>query len=141
MSIKIGIELSYGRLRSDLLTHPERYFFVLVADGQAFLCIRTCDRQGENMEAHIIDGLAPDKDGNLVSVFEEGIRDAVLELRDRKRSSYEGDEYPISSYLARMICQMADLTDWIVSSILTNGKNLVLFSTWETEIFKENWEY
>ena len=92
------------------------------------------------MEAHIIDGLAPDKDGNLVSVFEEGIRDAVLELRDQRRASYEGDEYPISSHLARMICQMADLTDWIVSSILTNGKNLVIFSSWEAEISKKDWE-
>lgn len=140
MSIKIGIELGYGKLRSDLLTHPERYFFILVVDGQAFLCIRTCDPQGENMEAHIIDGLAPDKDGNLVSVFEDGIRDAVLELRDQKRSSCEGDEYPISSHLARMICQMTDLTDWIISSILTNGKNLVIFSSWEAEISKGNWE-
>jgi len=140
LSIKIGIELSYGRLRSDLLTHPERYFLSWWRTGRPSFAFEPAIVRG-NMEAHIIDGLAPDKDGNLVSVFEEGIRDAVLELRDRKRSSYEGDEYPISSYLARMICQMADLTDWIVSSILTNGKNLVLFSTWETEISKENWEY
>ncbi len=140
MSIKIGIELSYGKLRSDLLTHPERYFFILVVDGQAFLCIRTCDPQGENMEAHIIDGLIPDKDGNLISVFEDGIKDAVLDLRDQRRASYEGDEYPISSLLARMICQMADLTDWIISSILTNGKNLVIFSSWEAEISKKDWE-
>ncbi len=143
MSIKIGIELSHGKLRCDLLTHPERYFFILVADGQGVLCIRTCDPQGENMEAHIIEGLIPNEEGYLVSVFEEGIRDAIWELRDQRRSSCEGDEYheyPISSRLSCMICKMPDLADWIISSVLTNDKNLVIFSHWEAEIPRRNWE-
>ena len=92
------------------------------------------------MEAHIIDGLIPNEEGYLVSVFEEGIRDAVWELRDQRRSSCEGDEYPISSRLSWMICQMPDLADWIISSVLTNGKNLVIFSHWEAEISRRNWE-
>ncbi len=140
MSIKIGIELSHAKLQCDLLTHPERYFFVLVRVGQAFLCIRTCDPQGENMQVHIVDGLTPDKDGNLVSVFGDSIQDAALELQDQKRSSCEGDEYPISSNLAWKINRMPDLVDWIISSILINGKNLVIFSSWEAEISKGNWE-
>jgi hypothetical protein len=139
LSIKIGIELSHGKLRCDLLTHPERYFFILVADGQGVLCIRTCNPKGENIEAHIIDGLIPNEEGHLVSVFEEGIRDAVWE-RDLRMSSCEGDEYPISSRLSWMICQMPDLADWIISSVLTNGKNLVIFSHWEAEIPRRNWE-
>jgi hypothetical protein len=139
LSIKIGIELSHGKLRCDLLTHPERYFFILVADGQGVLCIRTCNPKGENIEAHIIDGLIPNEEGYLVSVFEEGIRDAIWE-RDLRMSSCEGDEYPISSRLSWMICQMPDLADWIISSVLTNGKNLVIFSHWEAEIPRRNWE-
>lgn len=126
--IRIGIEVSRKNLRCDLLEHPGRYFSILLADGRATLCIRTCDFQGENIQVHIIDGFSLDKDGSLYSVFEDGISDAVLELQDWKRHSCQGDEYPLTSHLVQMISSMPDLVDWIISSIISNGKNLVIYS-------------
>jgi hypothetical protein len=126
--IRIGIEVSSRNLHNDLLEHPERYFFILLADGLASLCIRTCDSQGENIQAHIIDGFSLNEDGNLYSVFEDGIKDAVLELQGWKNRSCQGDKYPLSSHLMHMISRMPDLMDWIISSIVCNGKNLVIYS-------------
>lgn len=125
--IRIGIEVSSRNLRCDLLEHPERYFFILLVDSRASLCIRTCDSQGENIQPHVIDGLSLNEDGNLYSVFEDGIK-AVLELHNWKNRSCQGDEYPLSSHLMHMISRMPDLVDWIISSIISNGKNLVIYS-------------
>ena len=126
--IRIGIEVSRRNLRCDLLEHPGRYFFILQAGSRASLCIRTCDSQGDNIQEHIIDGLSLNEGGNLYSVFEDGINDAVLELQDWKSHSCLGDDYPLSFHLVQMISRMPDLVDWIVSSILSNGKNLVIYS-------------
>jgi hypothetical protein len=127
--IRIGIEVSRKNLQCDLLEHPERYFFILLADSRATLCIRTCDSQGENIQTHIIDGFSLNDEGNLYSVFGDGINDAILELYDWKIHSSEGDEYPLSSHLVMIISRMPDLVDWIVSSILAKGINLVIYST------------
>jgi len=126
--IRIGIEVSRRNLHCDLLEHPERYFFILQADSRASLCIRTCDSQGENIQAHIIDGFSLTEDGKLYSVFEDAINDAILELHDRMSRSCEGDEYLLSYHLVHMISGMPDLVDWIVSSTLSNEKNLVIYS-------------
>jgi len=124
--IKIGIEASRDKLRCDLLEHPERYFFILAIDSNASLCIRTCDSRGDDIQAHIIDGLYLSEDGNLYSVFEDGINDALFEMHQWKIHSCPGDEYPLSMHLIRIISQMPDLANWIISSILVNGKNLML---------------
>lgn len=126
--IRIGIEVSRINLHRDLLEHPERYFFILQAEGRASLCIRTCDSQGENIQAHIIDGFSLTEDGKLYSVFEDAINDAILELHDSMSRSYEGDEFLLSYHLVHMISGMPDLVDWIVSSTLSNEKNLVIYS-------------
>jgi hypothetical protein len=126
--IRIGIEVSRRSLRCDLLDNPGRYFFILRAGSQATLCIRTCDSQGENIQAHIIDGFSLNEEGNLYSVFEDGINDAILELHDWKTQSCEGDEYPLSSQLVDLISMMPDLVNWVISSILSHGKNLVIYS-------------
>jgi hypothetical protein len=126
--IRIGIEVSRRNLHCDLLEHPGRYFFILVTDSRATLCIRTCDSQGENIQTHIIDGFSLNDEGNLYSVFEDGINDAILELCDWKIHSSEGEEYPLSSHLVLIISRMPDLVDWIVSSILAKGINLVIYS-------------
>ena len=126
--IRIGIEVSRRNLRCDLLEHPGRYFFILLADNRATLCIRTCDSLGENIQVHIIDGLSLSQDGDLYSVFEDGINDAILQMYDWKSRSCQGDEYPISPYLVQIISRMPDLADWIISSILSDGKNLVIYS-------------
>ena len=125
--IKIGIEVSSRNLRFDLLEHPDRYFFILVTGSMATLCIRTCDSQGESIEAHVIDGLVLKRDGNLYSIFEDGINDTILELHDWKRHSCDGDEYPISQNLVQIISMMPDLVDWIISSILNKCRNLVIY--------------
>lgn len=126
--IRIGIEVSRANLHYDLLKHPGRYFFILLADSRASLCIRTCDSQGENIQLHVLDGFSVNEDGNLYSVFEEGINDAILEQHDLLIHSFEGALYPLSSHLVRIISRMPDLVDLIVSSILSNGKNLVIYS-------------
>jgi hypothetical protein len=126
--IRIGIEVSRRNLHCDLLEHPGRYLFILLAEGRASLCIRTCDSQGENIQAHIIDGFSLAENGDLYSVFEDGINDAILELQDWKTGSCEGDEYPLSSHLTGLISMMPDLVNWIVSSILCDGNNLVIYS-------------
>ena len=77
---------------------------------------------------HIIDGLSLKEDGNLYSVFEDGINDAVLEMHDRKSHSGLGDQYPLSFHLVQMISRMPDLVDWFISSVLSDGKNLVIYS-------------
>ena len=125
--IKIGIEASRKKLRCDLLEHPGRYFFILVIENRATLCVRTCDFQGEGIEAHVIDGLVLKGDGNLYSIFEDDINDTLLELHNFKRHSYDWDEYPISPQLVQIISRMPDLVDWIISSILTKGRNLVIY--------------
>ena len=124
--IKIGIEVSRSNLRCDLIEHPTRYFFILVANGRGNLCIRTCDIQGEDIETHIIDGLALKEDGNLHSILDDGINDSILEFEDRKRRSCYGEEFPLPFYLASMISLMPDLADWIISSILIKRRNLVI---------------
>jgi hypothetical protein len=124
--IKIGIESSCKNLHCDILTHPARYFFILAKDGQAFLCIRTCDMQGDDIVTHIIDGLNLNGEGKLYSVFEDGINDTILEMGGWKRRSCQGDEYPISYLLERTISMMPDLVEWIISSILVKGSNLVI---------------
>jgi hypothetical protein len=124
--IKIGIEVSHERLQYDLITHPARYFFILAVDGKVFLCIRTCDPMGEDITSHVVDGLILDRDGNLVSIFEDGLNDAILELEGYKTHSCEGDEYPITPCLARIISKVPELTEWIISSLLIDGRNLVI---------------
>ena len=100
--IKIGIEVSSRNLHCDLLDNPGRYFFILEADSRASLCIQTCDIQGEDIRTHMIDCLAPNREGNLYSIFEEGINDAVLERQEWKRQSYLDDKYTVSPQLVQM---------------------------------------
>jgi len=129
--IKIGIEVSSRNLHCDLLDNPGRYFFILESDAWASLCIQTCDTQGEDIRTHMIDCLAPNGKGNLYSIFEDGINDAILERQEWKRQSYRGCNYTVSyavsSQLAQMLSSMPDLMDWIISSILNRGRNLVLY--------------
>ena len=138
--IRIGIEVSSRNLHCDLLDNPGRYFFILEADSRASLCIQTCDIQGEDIRTHMIDCLAPNREGNLYSIFEDGINDAVLERQELRRQSYQGYNYSVSyavsyavsSQLAQMLSSMPDLMDWIISSILNRGRNLVLYPSEDT---------
>ena len=88
--IKIGIESTSEKLRQDLLLHPSRYFFIQVLDGQPALCIRTCNSEGEDWRSHVLDGLVHDGQGNLVSVFAEDLRTAVLEDVEAREGGLEG---------------------------------------------------
>ncbi len=134
--IRVGFELSQKGLRCDILAHPAKYFFIMVVDGRACLCIRTCDQKGEDIGAHIIEGLISDEEGNLFSVFNEYLRDAVLEQRVLKSDLYEGDEYSIMPHLERVISMMPDMIEWLISSVLTNGRNIVLCPFSQAEILR-----
>jgi hypothetical protein len=130
--IRIGIEVSSRNLHCDLLENPGRYFFILEADARASLCIQTCDIQGEDIRTHIIDCLALNGKGNLYSIFEDGINDAVLERPEWKRQSCHEDRYAVPPQLVQMLSSMPDLMDWIISSIITHGRNLVLYPAGDT---------
>lgn len=124
--IKIGIEVSCLKLRYDLLDNPGRYFFVLSNYGRAALCIQTCDFQGDDITTHIIDGFSVNKDGEPNALFDAGVNDSLLSGEEFKRHSSDGDNYPISPYLKEILCQLPDLMDWIISSFLIRGRNLVI---------------
>lgn len=128
--IKIGIECSFEKLRSDLLSNPGRYFFVLLKDGQATLCVRTCNSRGEEIRAHIIDGLVPDSKGSLSSIFEEGIKESLNKQRHFVRQCCEGYEYQISQLLERELKGMPGLIDWLMNTILIEDRNILLNSIW-----------
>lgn len=127
--IKIGIESTSEKLRQDLLLHPSRYFFIQVLNGQPALCVRTCNSQGEDWRSHVLDGLVHDGQGNLVSVFAEDLRTAMLEPGEGRERGLEGG-FGLSSALEHSISQMPDFVDWMISSILKDGRHLLLFSSW-----------
>lgn len=129
--IKIGIEVSRRNLHCDLIENPGRYFFIQEEGCRTYLCIQTCDTQGEETLAHNVDVLVPNEEGNLYSIFEEVLEDInndiSIERQEWKRDSLFGNRYPISSQLVQMLSMMPDFVDWIISSILLNGRNLVLY--------------
>ena len=129
--IKIGIEVSRRNLHCDLIENPGRYFFIHEEGCRTYLCIQTCDSQGEDTKAHNVDVLVPNEEGNLYSIFEEVLEDInndiSIERQEWKRDSLFGNRYPISSQLVQMLSMMPDFVDWIISSILLNGRNLVLY--------------
>lgn len=125
--IKVGLEATREDLRKELLAHPCRYFFILVTDNRAALCIRTCDCSGENLQSHVVDGLTPDSAGNLVSLFEEDFHVAVVDRNMSVRLS-DGDElYPISSDIAERIRILPGFVDWIISAVLTKDRNILIY--------------
>ena len=129
--IKIGIEVSRRNLHCDLIENPGRYFFIQEEGCRTYLCIQTCDTQGEETLAHNVDVLIPNEEGNLHSIFEEVLEDInndiSIERQEWKRDSLFGNRYPISSQLVQMLSMMPDFMDWMISSILTNGRNLVIY--------------
>jgi hypothetical protein len=129
--IKIGIESTSEKLRQDLLLHPSRYFFIQMLDGHPALCVRTCNSEGEDWRSHVLDGLVYDGQGNLVSVFAEDLRRAILEAREARERGLEGDR-GLSSALEYSISQMPDFVDWMISSVLKDGRHLLFFSSWST---------
>lgn len=125
--IKVGLEATQEDLREELLSHPCRYFFILNTDNRAALCIRTCDSRGEDLLSHIVDGLAPDSDGNLVSIFEEDLQVAIKGPSRNRRSS-DGEELcSISPAIAEKIRLLPGMIDWIISSVLTKERNILLY--------------
>lgn len=128
--IKIGIECTFEKLRCELLEHPEWYFFVLLMDEQAALSIRTCNAQGDDIRAHIIDGLVPDSMGNMSSIFEDGIKETLIERKDAETFSLKGREYPIASMLKEEISSMPGLINWIMTTILKDGRHILIYPSW-----------
>jgi hypothetical protein len=125
--IKVGLETAKRDLCDDMLLHPCRYFFILMIENQAALCIRTCDSQGEELQSHVVDGLVADSDGNLASIFEEDISTALKEQKEAKISSDGELLIPISPAIAEKIRLLPGLIDWIISYVLTRGRNIVIY--------------
>ncbi len=125
--IKIGIEVSRRKLHADLLDNPGRYFFILSEGGRAALCIQTCNFQGEEIRTHIINGFALNKDGELNTIFDDGINDSILMSYKCKRRTPGENEYPISSNLENTLRRLPDLMDWIISRVLIRDRNLVIY--------------
>lgn len=68
----------------------------------------------------------PDSDGNLVSVFEGGIKEALIERKHSMKRSYEGYEYSISALLEEKLTSMPSLIDWIMTTVLTKERHILL---------------
>jgi len=126
--IKIGIESTFDGLRRDILSHPEKYFFILVIDSQAALCIQTCNSQGNELQAHIIDGMVLDQEGNLRSIFKDDIRDALLEQIGPGLQIYEGKDYKVTDSLVKKISENPDLIEWIMQSVLNADRHITIIS-------------
>jgi hypothetical protein len=124
--IRVGVEVSRTDLYNELSMHPCRYFFILIMDYQAALCIQTCDSRGEDIHYHIIDGMVPDSDGNLVSTFEEEIHEAIMEQGGSIVSSGAEKLLAISPDIAEKIVMLPGLIDWILSTVPTKGQNIVI---------------
>jgi hypothetical protein len=124
----IGVNVSRGIMQCDLLMHPERYFFIHMMDHRASLCIRTCDAMGKSIQVHVLDGFSFHDDGCGHSVFSDLINDAVCEMQNIAGCSSPRDEYPLSFHLSKKISGMPDMMEWIVSTILSEEKNLIIYS-------------
>lgn len=124
--IKVGLEATHEDLHRELLAHPCRYFFILVTDNRAALCIRTCDCRGENLQSHVVDGLTPDSAGNLVSLFEKDLQ-VVVSDQNRSIISSDNDELrSISPDIAEKIRILPGFVDWIMSTVLTGDRNILI---------------
>jgi hypothetical protein len=125
--IKVGLEATREDLYKELLAHPCRYFFILVTDNRAALCIRTCNGRGENLQSHVVDGLTADSTENLVSLFEEDLKEVVMD-HDRSTILSDGDEmYSISTEIAEKIRVLPGFVDWIISAVLTEDRNIIIY--------------
>jgi hypothetical protein len=129
--IKIGIETTLDQLKNELLSHPSRYFSLLVVEDKACLCIRTCNSKGDDPKAHILDCLMLDSEGNLVSIFERNLMSSIKKNKDTRRDSPEGEEYDISSELEKNISKEPDMIDWIISSGLLEHRHIIINSSWK----------
>ena len=124
--IKVGLEATREDLSKELQMHPCRYFFILVTDNRAALCIRTCDDRGEDLQSHVVDGLTSDSAGNLVSLFEEDLQMVVMD-RNRSPILSDGAElYSISLDIAKRIRILPGFVDWIISAVLTKDRNILI---------------
>jgi hypothetical protein len=125
--IKVGLEATRENLREELLSHPSRYFLISMVDNRAVLCIQTCDSIGENLQSHVVDGLVPDSDGNLVSVFEEELHLAIKDWRRPNRISNSEELHSISPAIAEKIRFLPGFVDWLISTVLTKDRNIIIY--------------
>lgn len=126
--IKIGIESTFEGLRRDIISHPEKYFFILIIDGRAALCIRTCNSQGEELQAHAVDGMIPDSRGGLRSIFEDEIRENLLEQKGPGLKLIEGEEFKVTGALIKKISEAPDLIEWLMRSVLNSDRHILISS-------------
>lgn len=127
--IRIGIESDVVELYNQLSMHPERYFFILVTEGHAALCVQTCDNCGNDIRVHEIDGLTPDSEGSLVSAFQDDLQDAVIK-RELYMKYLEGERYPVSQAIRKRIIELPGFIDWIITSASVEGRCFMLYLSW-----------
>lgn len=125
--IKVGLEATREDLRREMLAHPCRYFFILLTDNRAALCIRTCDCRGENLQSHVVDGLTTDSVGDLISLFEEDLQVVVMDQNRSTILSDDGELFSISPYIAEKIRILPGFVDWIISAVLTEDRNILIY--------------
>ncbi len=127
--IKMGIESSKAMLHDQLQLHPDRFFFISVIGERPALCLQTCDAYGEDIETKDIDGLMLCPEGNLVSVFQEDLQEAMMK-RELYLRYLEGEQYPISQAIGKKISELPDFIDWIMKSVLIRERCLMLYPSW-----------
>lgn len=128
--IMIGIESSRSELYDQISMHPERYFFILVLEGRTGLCIQTCDTHGEDIKIQEVGVLKISSEGDSISVFQEELKEAMMKLElcpDRA----EGSQHPITPAIKKKIGDLQGFIDWIMASVLADGRCLLLYPSWD----------
>jgi len=129
--IKIGLEATRRELKREILSHPSRYFLIRAFEGRAALCMRTCNGCGEDLQDHIIDGLVLMPGGKLISIFEDDLAEAALmELSEPLDGGDLLKYYLLSPALIDKISRLEEMIDWIISSVLVNGRHLLICQSW-----------
>lgn len=125
--IRIGIESTKCELYNQLLTHPDRYFFILVTASHVILCIQTCDKQGKDIKIHEIEGLEYNPEAGMFSVFQEDLSVAMMK-RELFIKYLDDDRYPISPAIREKITRMPGLIEWIISTILGDDRCILFYN-------------
>ena len=124
-SIRIGLECTIEKLRSDMLSNPGRYFFILILDGKATLCIRTCNSLGRDLKEHEVQGLQVDPEGTLISVFQDHLDRVVEEKKGCKVGCSDYWDHSITPSIEEAISSLPSFIDYLLIYLTSQGRHIV----------------
>jgi hypothetical protein len=125
--IRIGLECTIEKLRSDMLSNPGRYFFILILEGKATLCIRTCNSLGSDLKEHEVQGLQVDPDGTLISVFQDHLDRAMEEKKGCKVGCSDYWDHSITPSIEEAISSLPSFIDYLLIYLTSQGRHIVFY--------------